>query len=60
MTSLVPLYILIAYSIIVMISNMKGAVSFGLFGTAVALNQDKLNHIPQQALLQDACPSDSI
>ncbi|KAJ4407898.1 hypothetical protein N0V91_003563 [Didymella pomorum] len=60
MTSLVPLYILIAYSIVVMVFNMKGAVSFGLFSTAVALNQDKLNHIPQQALLQDACPSDSI
>jgi hypothetical protein len=60
MTSLVPLYILITYSIIVMVFNMKGAVTFGLFSTAVALNHDKLDHIPQQALLQDACPSDSI
>ncbi|KAH6629093.1 hypothetical protein C7974DRAFT_311449 [Boeremia exigua] len=39
---------------------MKGAVSFGLFSSAVALNHDKLNQVPQQALLQDACPSDSI
>lgn len=60
MTSLVPLYILIAYSTVVMVCNMKGAVSFGLFSTAVALNHNKLDHIPQQALLQDACPSDSI
>ncbi|KAF2998520.1 SET domain-containing protein 5 [Curvularia kusanoi] len=60
MTSLVPLYILIAYSIVVMVFNMKGAVNFGLFSGAYALNQNKLNQIPQQALLQDACPSDSI
>lgn len=60
MTTLVPLYILIGYSIIVMIFNMKGAVSFGLFSGAVALNHDKLDYVPQQALLQDSCPSDSI
>lgn len=59
MTTLVPLYILICYSIVVMIFNMKGAVSFGLFSGAVALNHNKLDTIPQ-ALLQDACPSDSI
>jgi hypothetical protein len=60
MTSLVPLYILIIYSFAVMVFNMKGAVSFGLFSGTFALTQDKLNQIPQQALLQDACPSDSI
>lgn len=60
MTSLVPLYVLIGYSIVVMIFNMKGAVSFGLFSGAVALSHNKLDTVPQQVLLHDACPSDSI
>lgn len=60
MTSLVPLCILIAYSVVVLAFNMKGAVSFSLFSATLALNHDKLNQIPQQVLLQDACPSDSI
>ncbi|KAJ4344132.1 hypothetical protein N0V95_006336 [Ascochyta clinopodiicola] len=60
MTTLIPLYILIGYSIIVMVFNMKGAVSFGLFSGAVALNHNKLDHVPQQALLQDKFASDPL
>lgn len=60
MTSLVPLCILIVYSLAVMVFNMKGAVNFGLFSGAIALTQNKLDQIPQQAILQDACPSNSI
>lgn len=60
MTSLIPLYCLVAYSIAVMIFHMKGAISFGLFSGTYALTHDKLDQIPQKPLLEDACPSNSI
>jgi hypothetical protein len=56
MTSLIPLYCLVAYSFAVMIFHMKGAVSFGLFSGAYALTHDKLDQIPQKPLIEEACP----
>jgi hypothetical protein len=60
MTSLIPLYCLITYSVFVVLFNMKGAISFSLFSGAYALSHDKLDQMPQKPLLQEICPSNSI
>lgn len=38
---------------------MRSLISIGLLGGALALTNDKVEHVQQQALLQSACPSDS-
>jgi hypothetical protein len=40
--------------------KMKTAASLTLLGSAYALTDQKVSHIPQQPILADACPSDSI
>jgi hypothetical protein len=38
---------------------MRSAIKFGLIGGVLALTNDKLEHLNQQAVVQNACPSDS-
>jgi hypothetical protein len=39
---------------------MKSVISLGLLGSAFALTDQKVDHIPQKPLLADACPSNSV
>jgi hypothetical protein len=39
---------------------MKSAIGFGLLGGALAFTNDKVEYVNQQAVLENACPSDSI
>lgn len=41
-------------------SSMKSTLILSLFGGVLALANDKVGHVHQQVLLQDACPSDSV